>query len=158
MEAFRTSPDSLGESLHNIHGLRAVQTLGRSTAADEQITRFARRPRSTATHAQAHRMTVPCVPRGLRKVSSAKHAHAMRTARTRAAGRWSKCWREAGACRRVTKSLLRSRNMRAAAPLDHRMQPSDSLHRATALRLPPRLAQRCHCWSKLNGLRSSRIR
>ena len=143
MEAFRTSPDSL----HNIRGLRAVQTLGRSTAADGQITRFARRPRSTATHAHAHRITVPCIARGLRKVSSAKHAHAMRTARTRAAGRWSKCWREAGACRRVTKSPLRSRNMRAAALPGHRTQPSDGLHRSTALRLPPYLAERCHCKS-----------
>lgn len=40
MEAFRTSPDSL----YNICGLREVRTLGRSTATDGQITRFARRP------------------------------------------------------------------------------------------------------------------
>ena len=154
MEAFRTSPDSLP----NIRGLREVRTLGRSTAADVQIARFARRPRSTETHIHANRSIVPCVSRGVRQTACAKHAHPIRTARTRAADRWSKLLREAVASRRVTISHVRTRYMRAAAPLDHRMEPSDGLHRATALRLPLRLAQRCHRKSKLNGLRSSSIR
>ena len=142
----RTAKCKVYGSIHNITRLSTPHMwLARSTnsrSLSSRRARFARRPRSTETHVRANRSIVPCASRGLRQTTCAKHAHPMRTAQMRAADRWSTFWREARPCRCVTKSLLRSRHMRAAALLDHRTQPGDGLHRATALRLPTYLAER----------------
>lgn len=69
------------------------------------------------------------------------HMHAdlmrtrMRTARARAAGRWSKSRREASACRGATQSNLRTQYMHSAVRSDCGVHPSDNLCHAVALKL-----------------------
>ena len=121
-----------------------------------RITPSTRPPRSAGRRSHHAHLVGACGPRGARKDTATKHAHPLRTTRTRAAGRSSKCRRRQRARRRATKSRLRSPCMRAAALLGHGMQSGDGLRRAAALRPLPRSPGQCSCLMRLTCQRSSR--
>jgi len=115
------------------------------------------RPPSSAGRRSHHAHSVgTCGMRDAGKDNATKHALPMRTTRTRAAGRLSKCRRRQRARRHATRSRLRSPYTRAAALLGHGMQPGDGLRRAAALRPLPRSPGQCSCLMRLTCQRSSR--
>mmetsp|Transcript_29591 Transcript_29591/g.76444 ORF Transcript_29591/g.76444 Transcript_29591/m.76444 type:complete len:161 (-) Transcript_29591:2040-2522(-) len=145
MKAFGTSPDHF--YTYVTHGNMSI-FFGRRAEA-QQITPSTRPPCSAGRRSHHAHSAGACGPCGPRKDPATKHAHPLRTTRTRAAGRSSKCRRRQRAGRRATKSRLRNSCMRAAALLGHGMQPSDGLRRAAALRPLPRSPGQCSCLMRL---------
>ena len=152
MKAFGTSPDHF--HTYGTHGNMSI-FFGRRAEA-QQITPSTRPPCSAGRRSHHAHSVGACGPCGARKDTATKHAHPLRTTRTRAAGRSSKCRRQQRTRRRATISRLRSPYTRAAALLGHGMQPGDGLRRAAALRPLPRSPERCSCLMRLTCQRSSR--
>ena len=138
MKAFGTSPDHF--YTYSAHA--QVSYFFYSTTAESKIASSSWQWHSSTRHGHASRSTVPCVSRDVRQIPCDSHAHPTSTAQMRAADRSSKCRQMQPASRDETRSSFRTRYMHTAARLDHRTQPSDGLHRATALRLPACLAER----------------